>query len=159
MRFDTPLSACSPLRAPLLPAGSLRSFSANLVVPSDQVVITGHTKTFTATGSSGNPVHREFCPECGSPIRTLASTAPNMAFVKAGECRWRSALGFARQMHPPERAVAYFGMVEAYASDRFWSLPGLFPPGSLPKPAVEVFRKNAEAWQAPLEGVKQVAEQ
>jgi len=35
-------------------------------------------------GGSGQPVQRNFCPECGSPITTDANAAPELTFIKAG---------------------------------------------------------------------------
>jgi hypothetical protein len=46
--------------------------------------IQGQFKTFHDTGDSGQPVQRNFCPECGSPIFTDAAVMPGVAFIKAG---------------------------------------------------------------------------
>jgi hypothetical protein len=45
---------------------------------------TGQLKTFEDTGESGQPVHRRFCPDCGSPIITEVDAMPGLAFIKAG---------------------------------------------------------------------------
>jgi hypothetical protein len=40
-----------------------------MAFPSDAVVVTGELATFTTPGGqSGDPMHRRFCPKCGSPI-------------------------------------------------------------------------------------------
>ena len=36
------------------------------------------------SANSGQPVDRNFCPECGSPIFTDAAAVPGVAFIKAG---------------------------------------------------------------------------
>ena len=46
--------------------------------------MTGPIKTFEDTGDSGKPVHRRFCPECGSPIISEVEVMPGLAFIKAG---------------------------------------------------------------------------
>ncbi len=37
-------------------------------IPKSALSIQGRLKTFHDTGESGQPVERNFCPECGSPI-------------------------------------------------------------------------------------------
>lgn len=44
--------------------------------------------------------------------------------------------------------------------DAAWfDMTGLFAPKSLPKPAAQVFKKNAEEWEVAFEGAEQVEEQ
>jgi hypothetical protein len=45
-------------------------------VPASALKITGTLKTFTKPGSSGNPIHRRFCAECGSGIVDEADAMP-----------------------------------------------------------------------------------
>jgi hypothetical protein len=40
--------------------------------------------TFEDTGDSGKPVHRNFCPYCGSPITSVVDAMPGLTFIKAG---------------------------------------------------------------------------
>src|SRR5690606_7582726 len=44
------------------------AYSLNLVVPAASMVISGHCSRFEDRGDSGQPVVREFCGQCGSPI-------------------------------------------------------------------------------------------
>jgi hypothetical protein len=53
-------------------------------VPKSALSIQGHVKTYHDTGDSGQPVLRNFCPECGSPVTTDVSVMPALAFLKAG---------------------------------------------------------------------------
>ena len=46
--------------------------------------VQGNLKTFHDTGDSGQPVDRNFCPECGSPIISDVAVMPDLRFIKAG---------------------------------------------------------------------------
>lgn len=63
-------------------AGS--AFSIIVGVPKSALSVTGAMKTFNDSGSSGKPVHRNFCPDCGSPITTDVEAMPDLVFIKAG---------------------------------------------------------------------------
>lgn len=63
-------------------AGSVLSIIAG--VPQGDVEISGEVKTYNDSGDSGGDVLRQFCPECGSPMFTLADQAPGLIFIKAG---------------------------------------------------------------------------
>lgn len=54
------------------------------VVPKDRVTISGPTKSWPSKGSSGKPVHRIFCSQCGSPIAHDPEAAPEIIAIKAG---------------------------------------------------------------------------
>lgn len=54
------------------------------VVPKAKLDIKGPTKSWAGTGSSGKPVHRIFCSECGSPIAHDPEAAPDIIAMKAG---------------------------------------------------------------------------
>jgi hypothetical protein len=60
------------------------AFSVIVAVPKPTFSISGPLKTYNETGSSGKPVHRNFCPECGSPITTEVDAMPALVFIKAG---------------------------------------------------------------------------
>ncbi len=61
------------------------TFSSVVVaVPATALSMTGPIKTFEDTGDSGKPVHRRFCPECGSPIISEVDVMPGLALIKAG---------------------------------------------------------------------------
>lgn len=60
------------------------AFSVIVAVPRAALNVSGSLKDFVDTGDSGLPVHRNFCPECGSPLTTLVDAIPDLVFVKAG---------------------------------------------------------------------------
>lgn len=60
------------------------AYSLNLVVPSDGVRISGNLKRYADKSEGGTPVYREFCPECGSPIRSFVASLPGMDVFKVG---------------------------------------------------------------------------
>ena len=65
-------------------AGSALSVVAAL--RRDALRIHGTLKTYEDRGTTGQPVWRKFCPECGSPVvtDTPAVEAQGMIFLKAG---------------------------------------------------------------------------
>lgn len=63
-------------------AGSAFSIIAGW--PRNQVAITGTMATYRDQGESGNPVLRQFCAGCGSPIVSDVGVMPALLFVKAG---------------------------------------------------------------------------
>jgi hypothetical protein len=61
------------------------AFSINVLVPRAAFNIEGETKSFTTIGEdTGSEVERVFCPNCGSPIASLAAYMPELALIKAG---------------------------------------------------------------------------
>ena len=60
------------------------AFSTVVAVPSATVTVTGTLKTFTKNGDSGQPIHRRFCPECGSGILDEAVLMPQVVMLNAG---------------------------------------------------------------------------
>ncbi|MEQ8798598.1 MAG: GFA family protein [Salinisphaeraceae bacterium] len=44
----------------------------------------GQPRCYRDTGTSGQPVDRYFCGDCGSPLYSDVAVLPGMAFVKAG---------------------------------------------------------------------------
>lgn len=67
------------------------AFSVLVGIPNAALSLRGKVKTFHGTGDSGQPVARTFCPECGSPLFTEASSIPDVVFIKAGtidDTRW-----------------------------------------------------------------------
>ncbi len=60
------------------------AFSVVVGVPKSAVSIEGQLKTFHDRGDSGQPVDRNFCPECGSPIFSELAVMPELRFIKAG---------------------------------------------------------------------------
>jgi hypothetical protein len=62
------------------------ALSVIAVFPRDAVSIDGELKVYEDLGSSGNPVFRNFCPDCGSPVLTDTpdAQASNIIYIKAG---------------------------------------------------------------------------
>jgi hypothetical protein len=65
-------------------AGS--ALSVVLMFARDAVRVTGTLRTYDDRGTSGQTVHRRFCPTCGSPILTDTPSAETqgLIFVKGG---------------------------------------------------------------------------
>ena len=60
------------------------AYSVVSAYPEAAFVQTGATRIFQDVGDSGNPVARHFCPDCGSPIISVAAALPGVVIVKAG---------------------------------------------------------------------------
>jgi hypothetical protein len=60
------------------------AFSMNLGVPGDSVHMSGKPTVYEDVGTSGQPVLRMFCGNCGSAIATDAKAFPGVLFLKAG---------------------------------------------------------------------------
>ncbi|WP_164157060.1 GFA family protein [Sandarakinorhabdus rubra] len=63
-------------------AGS--GWSMIMGVPAAALSITGEVKTYEDQGESGGAVRRQFCSNCGSPLFSRVSAAPDLVFIKAG---------------------------------------------------------------------------
>jgi len=61
------------------------AFSVNLVVRASSMSVDGELASWIDDDTeSGEPLAREFCGHCGSPIRSVPSAAPTFVAVKAG---------------------------------------------------------------------------
>lgn len=60
------------------------AFSVNLLFAAAQVDITGQLSEFIDHSDKGDPVGRQFCGNCGSPILSALTTMPGMVAIKAG---------------------------------------------------------------------------
>jgi hypothetical protein len=60
------------------------AFSVLVGIPKSAMSIQGQVKTFHDTGDSGQPIERNFCPECGSPIFKEGALMPGVAFISTG---------------------------------------------------------------------------
>ena len=73
-----------------------------LSVPTDAENVktfTGETKTHTRTGDTGNQVHYEFCPNCGSTLRWGIEAVPSRAILAGGNFDDLSQLSVAGEMY------------------------------------------------------------
>jgi len=66
------------------------AFATVVGVAAASLKLTGTVKTFTKPGDSGRPIHRRFCPECGSGIVDEADAPPGVAMVNVGTLDDRS---------------------------------------------------------------------
>jgi hypothetical protein len=62
------------------------TFSVVVGVDRDTLEVEGDSlATYTTIGEdTQQPVHRQFCSACGSPIVSLPEVTPDLAFIKAG---------------------------------------------------------------------------
>ncbi|MCE7795409.1 GFA family protein [Sphingobium sufflavum] len=60
------------------------AFSVVCAIPAAAYEQSGETRIFADRGESGKGVARHFCPDCGSPIISVAEALPDMVIVKAG---------------------------------------------------------------------------
>ena len=60
------------------------AFAALVMVPKEAMTLSGPLKTFSSIGGSGNPILRQFCPECGSSIAEEPSGRPGMVILNIG---------------------------------------------------------------------------
>ena len=60
------------------------AFNVVVAIPAAALSIQGPTKTYAATGDSGNETIRKFCPNCGSTILSEPAAMPGAAVLRAG---------------------------------------------------------------------------
>ena len=61
------------------------AFSVNLMLPVSDLDLVGELKIYAdKETTSGKPVYRGFCPECGSPIKSDVASTEGYVFIKAG---------------------------------------------------------------------------
>lgn len=58
--------------------------SANIIVPTAALEISGPTTEFERTADSGNKIRQRFCPTCGSPLFANAAVRPELTGVRVG---------------------------------------------------------------------------
>lgn len=61
------------------------AYSVNLVVRAKTMTVEGELSSWIDTDTeSGAPLSRDYCAQCGSPIRSTPSAAPGICALKAG---------------------------------------------------------------------------
>lgn len=60
------------------------AFSLNFVVQRSGLAVSGDLASYKDHGESGTVIYRQFCPDCGSPIISVPSDKPEIAYVKVG---------------------------------------------------------------------------
>ena len=58
--------------------------TVNVCFPSDAVTLRGETVDCVSTADSGNRMHRQFCPRCGTSLFSSAESRPHLLFVRSG---------------------------------------------------------------------------
>lgn len=59
-------------------------FVSVVAVPEPSLTVTGEMKQFDTIGDSGKPVHRRFCPDCGSSVTMFADLMPGVIMLPVG---------------------------------------------------------------------------
>jgi len=60
------------------------SATVNVCFPAEAVRTEGEVRWFESKADSGNDLRRGFCPNCGTPIFSIAEQRPHLTFVRAG---------------------------------------------------------------------------
>lgn len=60
------------------------SHNAALAVPLSSLAVSGELKRYASIGSSGKPVARSFCPNCGTHIFSEGENRAGVAMLKVG---------------------------------------------------------------------------
>ena len=60
------------------------AFELVLGFPREAVQIDGERSVYQDSGDSGRPVHRGFCPNCGSSLTSEVSTMPKLLMILGG---------------------------------------------------------------------------
>ncbi|MFT3968278.1 MAG: GFA family protein [Sphingobium sp.] len=58
--------------------------TVNIVFPSEAVTTTGDVRWYESIADSGNAMRRGFCPQCGTPVFSIAKARPHLTIVRAG---------------------------------------------------------------------------
>ncbi len=56
----------------------------NVCFPTRAMHVEGELKDHRSVADSGNIMHRQFCPSCGTPVFSAAEARPHLIFVRAG---------------------------------------------------------------------------
>ena len=60
------------------------AFATGMVFPADAIAIEGELQSFTVAGTSGNAVHRLFCPHCGSGVLVRGDIRKDVVVLQVG---------------------------------------------------------------------------
>ncbi len=60
------------------------SGTVNTIFPTASLEITGELRDFQSTADSGNIMHRQFCPQCGTQLFSAAVVRPQWIIVRVG---------------------------------------------------------------------------
>jgi hypothetical protein len=60
------------------------SGTVNCAFRTETFRVSGEVANHVSVADSGNIVHRQFCPRCGTPMFSRAEVRPHLVFVRAG---------------------------------------------------------------------------
>ncbi len=60
------------------------SSTVNAAFLKADVTLTGTTTDYQSVADSGTPMHRRFCPKCGTSLFSEAETRPHLIFIRVG---------------------------------------------------------------------------
>jgi hypothetical protein len=60
------------------------AYATVVAVPTAALTVTGITKRFDDMGDTGQPTHRDFCPECGSTVTQSADVMAGITMLPVG---------------------------------------------------------------------------
>lgn len=58
--------------------------TVNVVFQSEAVTVTGPLQDYESTSDSGNPMRRQFCAHCGTPVTSGSPVRPHLIILRAG---------------------------------------------------------------------------
>jgi hypothetical protein len=66
------------------------SATVNVCFPAEAVGVEGEVRWYAGKADSGSDMRRGFCPECGTPLFSVAEQRPHLTFIRAGALDDRS---------------------------------------------------------------------
>ena len=60
------------------------AYASVVAIPTASITVTGPTKQYDDVGDSGQPTHRNFCPECGTTVTQSADAMQGVTMVGVG---------------------------------------------------------------------------
>ena len=95
------------------------AFSIIIGVDRKSLHISGDLKCYEDIGNSRKPVYRKFCGNCGSPIISDVSAAPDLLFIKAGTIKNIKSLRPMKEIWTDHKldCITINGIKEKYKTD------------------------------------------
>ena len=81
IRDPSPATSPTAILTGAKPAGSA---TVNAGFYKKDVTVTGELTDYASVADSGTPMHRKFCPACGTAMFSEAETRPHLIFIRAG---------------------------------------------------------------------------
>ena len=58
--------------------------TVNVVFPREAVTLSGPLRDYDSAADSGNPMRRQFCAHCGTPVTSGSDVRPHLIILRAG---------------------------------------------------------------------------